>query len=60
MNALLACATCYGDPQSLQTQGMNMAIWFMLGVTGVVLASVGVVIIRLVRRARRVELNAGV
>jgi len=28
-----ACATCFGDQDSPQTQGMNMAIFTMLGVT---------------------------
>ncbi len=54
---LLACATCYGDPQSLQTKGMNSAIWFMLGITAVVLSGLGVVFIGFIRRARRASLN---
>ncbi len=28
-----ACATCFGDQDSPQTQGMNMAIFTLLGVT---------------------------
>jgi len=36
---VFACATCFGDPNSLQTQGMNMAILFLLGVTALILGS---------------------
>ena len=28
-----ACATCFGDPDSPQTKGLNMAILTLLGVT---------------------------
>lgn len=31
--AAQACATCYGAPEDPQTQGMNMAIFTLLGVT---------------------------
>ncbi|MDE3059296.1 MAG: hypothetical protein KGJ59_15210, partial [Bacteroidota bacterium] len=30
---LFACGSCYGDPHSSQTQGMNAAIMSMLGIT---------------------------
>lgn len=52
---LLACATCYGDPNSAHTQGMNAAILFMLGVTGVVLGGLGTVFVGFARRARRLS-----
>jgi hypothetical protein len=32
-----ACPNCYGDPESPLTDGMNMAIISLLGVTGSVL-----------------------
>jgi hypothetical protein len=32
-----ACPNCYGDPESALTDGMNMAIISLLGVTGGVL-----------------------
>jgi len=32
-----ACPNCYGDPESALTDGMNMAIISLLGVTGSVL-----------------------
>lgn len=34
-----ACATCFGDPNSKATQGMNLAIITMLTITGGVLSS---------------------
>ncbi|MGD1018116.1 MAG: hypothetical protein ABSA12_02235 [Verrucomicrobiia bacterium] len=51
--AVLACAACYGAPDALQTRGMNFGIFTMLGVTGVVLSSFGVMIFCFARRARR-------
>ena len=53
MLQLLACATCYGDPMSSQTQGMNFGILTMLGVTVLVLGSCAGFMITLARRARR-------
>lgn len=37
----LACATCFGTPQDAQTQGMNAAIFTLLGVTATVLSVAG-------------------
>jgi hypothetical protein len=51
--ALLACAVCYGAPDSAQTKGVNFGIVTMLGVTGVVLAGFGGMIFCFARRARR-------
>ena len=36
---IFACATCFGDPNSKATQGMNLAIITMLTITGGVLSS---------------------
>ena len=36
---VFACATCFGDPNSLQTQGMNMAILFLMSLTALILGS---------------------
>jgi hypothetical protein len=33
-----ACPNCYGDPESSMTDGMNMAIISLLGITGSMLA----------------------
>ena len=38
-DVVYACATCFGDPNSKATQGMNMAIIALLTVTGGVLSS---------------------
>ena len=50
---VLACATCYGASDAPMTQGMNMAIVTMLGVTGFVLGGFGGMMIYFARRARR-------
>ena len=49
---MLACATCFGDPNAAATQGMNKAIITMLGVTGGVLGGIGSSIYVLNRRAK--------
>lgn len=51
--SILACAVCYGDPTSAQTQGMNLAIFTMLGVTFGVLGAFAAVFVHFARRARR-------
>ena len=48
-----ACATCFGDPNAAATQGMNKAIFTMLGITGGVLGSIGSSIYVLSRRAKK-------
>lgn len=53
MIVLLACAVCFGDPNSSQTQGANFAIFTLLGVTGVVLTGFIAIIIKFALRARR-------
>jgi hypothetical protein len=50
-----ACATCFGDPQSPQTQGMNNAILTLLGVVGVVYVGVGKLIWDFRKRSKRLE-----
>ena len=50
-----ACATCFGDPNAAATQGMNKAIFTMLGITGGVLGSIGSSIYVLSRRAKKYE-----
>jgi len=39
LDIVYACATCFGDPNSKATQGMNLAIITMLTITGGVLSS---------------------
>ena len=49
----LACSVCFGDPESPQTQGMNSAILFLLGVIGSVLAAFASMFVYWVGRSRR-------
>ena len=50
----LACPVCFGQSDSPMAWGVNVAIFFMLGVTGSVLAGFAGFILYLVRRARLV------
>jgi hypothetical protein len=50
--ALLACSVCFGQSDSPLAQGTNMAIFFMLGVTGIMLASFAGFFVYLIRRKR--------
>lgn len=47
----LACPVCFGQSDSPMALGTNMAILFMLGVTGAVLAGFAAFVIYLMRRA---------
>ncbi|MEW5874213.1 MAG: LPXTG cell wall anchor domain-containing protein [Candidatus Zixiibacteriota bacterium] len=47
-----ACAVCYGDPQAPMTNGMNMAILSLLGITGGVLSAFVAFFVFLRKRAR--------
>ena len=53
--AALACATCFGDSGSTQTQGMNAAIATLLGVTLSVLFCIAFVVGRIILRVRRMQ-----
>ena len=48
----LACPVCFGQSDSPMAQGVNMGIFFLLGVVGVVLAGFAVFFVYLARRAR--------
>ena len=50
-----ACPACYGDPQSSMTDGLNMAIVSLLGVTGSVLAGMAAFFLFLRRRFRQLN-----
>jgi hypothetical protein len=50
-----ACATCFGDPASSQTQGMNNAILMLLGIVGVVYVGVGKLFWDFRKRSKRLE-----
>jgi hypothetical protein len=48
----LACPVCFGQNDSPMAAGINLGIFAMLGVTGVVLAAFASFFIHLMRRAR--------
>ena len=49
---LVACSVCFGQSDSPLAKGTNMGIFFMLGVTVVMLASFAGFFIYLIRRKR--------
>ena len=53
--AASACAVCYGADGSAILQGMNQAIFFLLGCVGLVFAGVGKLIWDIHRRTRHRE-----
>jgi hypothetical protein len=55
VSTILACAVCFGAPDSGQTRGANMLIFTLLVVTGVVLGGFVALSIYFVRRARRYQ-----
>jgi hypothetical protein len=55
---LLACAVCFGDPDSHLTLGALAGVAFLLGVLLAVLGGIFAVIIFWMRRARLVEVQA--
>lgn len=52
MQTVIACPSCYGAADSPMTEGMNMAILSLLGITGGVLVSFVAFFVYLRRRAR--------
>ncbi len=46
------CATCFGDADSPQTQGMNMGILTLLAVTGMVVGFMSVVTVGILLRMK--------
>jgi maltodextrin utilization protein YvdJ len=48
----LACPVCFGQSDSPMAQGVNMGIFFLLGVVGCVLAAFAVFFVYLARRSR--------
>ena len=49
-----ACAVCFGDPNSLQVQGAEAGVLFLLGIIVTVLLSIAGMILFWVVRARRI------
>lgn len=54
-SAAMSCPTCYGAPDSPQTEAMQWAILSLLGITGSVLAGMSAFFIYL--RKRSIEFN---
>ena len=50
--AALACPVCFGQSDSPMAKGVNMGIFFLLGVVGLVLAAFAAFFVYLARRAR--------
>ena len=48
----LACPVCFGQSDSPMAQGVNMGIFFLLGVVACVLAAFAVFFVYLARRSR--------
>lgn len=55
VQAASACPSCFGDPDSSMTSGMNAAILILLAITGTVLAAVSAFFLYL--RKRWVDVN---
>jgi hypothetical protein len=58
MPLFLACAVCFGDAGTQQTQAQNSGIFVLLGVTGLVLSGFVAMSISFWRRARRCQAAA--
>ena len=52
---VLACAVCFGDPDSDMTQGAKAGILILLGVVGTVLAGIAGMALFWIRRARTLQ-----
>ena len=37
----LACAVCFGDPGSLSSKALRIAVFFLMGTVGLVLGGIG-------------------
>ena len=55
LNALHACAVCYGAPDHPVTQGLNKAILFMLGTIVFVLSCIIYSIFSMIKRNRKIK-----
>ena len=55
LNYILACSTCYGDPNSDAGKGMDMAIITLLGVITPLLIAIAIGIISIGLKSRRMN-----
>jgi hypothetical protein len=53
-----ACATCYGEPNSPMTHGMNNAILTLIACVGVVYVGIGKVFLDFRRRSKKLSQQA--
>ncbi|MAJ73105.1 hypothetical protein CMK13_08875 [Candidatus Poribacteria bacterium] len=53
--SVIACAVCFGDPNSKMTQGMNGAIFVLLGFIGFLLVSFGVFFLNFRSRSKKFQ-----
>ena len=49
---LQACSTCFGDPNSPMTKGMNVGILVLLFICGAVLGAIGAFFFYLFKRSK--------
>ena len=52
---LMACATCFGDPNSNAGKGMDMAIITLLGIIGPLLFAIAIRIISIGIKSKRLN-----
>ena len=52
---LIACATCFGDPNSNAGKGMDMAIITLLGIIGPLLFAIAIGIISIGIKSKRLN-----
>ncbi|MGZ4808980.1 MAG: hypothetical protein ACXV7D_06570 [Thermoanaerobaculia bacterium] len=50
-----ACPVCFGDPNSPMTKGTSNAIWFLLGIVGMVQTGFIALFVSFRRRARALQ-----
>ncbi len=55
--SLMACATCYGDPNSDAGKGMDMAIITLLGIIGPILLAIAAGIISIGLKSKKHNQN---
>ena len=55
----LACPVCFGQNDSPLAKGVNMGVFFMLGIVAVMLGAFATFFVHLSRRARLVDESAG-
>ena len=52
---ILACATCFGDPNSNAGKGMDMAILTLLGIIGPILFAIAAGIISIGLKSKKIN-----